>query len=119
MKIIINIAFTTVLVFLGFLRTDNLAKASIESVEVLSELALVVHGVFPSPAYELDHSEVEVNGNQIDIATWARFDSHKIVPQVLVAFQDTISVDLTKNRLYEVTLHSRNGTKTQAIWIPE
>ena len=121
MKIQTCIATILMIALVFFACDQNLKKVYVESVEVVpgfptGETYLLVRGNLPSPAYEFDHSDVEVDSirSVIHITPKARFDAKKTTTQVLVPFEDVVSIKLPAGS-YEVRLHGRKKTIKKTI----
>ncbi len=99
-----------------------LTKVVVDSVEVANlqaekgEAELLVHGVLPNPAYAIDHIEVKVMGEEIQITPWATHDPQKTVIMVTVPFVEKCKVTrLIRNRVYSVKVEGMNRTAVRQM----
>lgn len=80
-------------------------KHVIKKTEVLE---INVRGNLPTPAYTFDHFDIQVKGNVIEITPLAKYDSNKIVTQVLVPFEKVCKVRNLKPGTYEIKVNGRS-----------
>lgn len=96
-------------------------KVYVTSAEVLpgvtadNEVSIVVKGNLPNPAYRIERYDVNVDGAEIEITPLAHHDKDKVVIQMLVAFEDTITVKLKEIGKHSLKLNGRGDTiRTEA-----
>ena len=72
----------------------DLVQLGVDSVRISramtkkGELEIIVKGILPTPAYQLDHFEIDIKKNRVDITPWARYDREKIVIQMAVPYEE-------------------------------
>ncbi|MFQ5648869.1 MAG: hypothetical protein ACE5IY_02920 [bacterium] len=80
------------------------SQSSISKVE---KLEVKILGNLPSPAYEFNRFEVNVQGSVIEITPLADYSSGKMVAQVLVPFEEVCNVENLTPGTYEVKVFGR------------
>jgi len=70
-----------------------------------------ISGNLPNPAYKLDHIDVQVRGDVIEITPLAQHDPTVMVIQVLVPFTDSVEVGPLKAGEYTLRLVGRSGVQ--------
>ncbi|MFQ5676926.1 MAG: hypothetical protein ACE5G1_13600 [bacterium] len=71
------------------------------------KLDLTIRGNLPSPAYTFERFDVKVDGKTIKVTPLARYDSSKLVAQMLVPFENICTVENLKAGTYEVRVYGR------------
>jgi len=89
-------------------------KALVDSVHIErvsggKQAVITLQGILPSPAFQVEPIDVEVEQDTITITPFLEHDPHKIVIQVRKRFQTQINVnDLSPQKTYTVIV---NGEK--------
>jgi hypothetical protein len=100
----------------------DLVRLGVDSVSVSrpmtkkGELEIVVKGILPTPAYQLDHFEINRKKNQVDITPWARYDRNKIVIQMAVPYQEKCLIKgLVPDKKVTLRINGANGVIKKTV----
>jgi hypothetical protein len=100
----------------------DLVQLGVDSVRISrpmtkrGELEIIVKGILPTPAYQLDHFEIDVKKNQVDITPWATYDREKIVIQMAVPYQEKCLIKgLEPDKKYTLRVSGANGVIKKTV----
>jgi hypothetical protein len=106
------------------MKSSPLTKVVVDSVKVSKvtalkgEAELVVYGVLPNPAYSIDHFEVKIKDDKVQIVPWATHDPQKVVIMMTVPFAEKCQVTgLQHNQVYHVLVEGSQKTASARLSI--
>ncbi|MDQ7054899.1 MAG: hypothetical protein Q9P14_19185 [candidate division KSB1 bacterium] len=100
-------------------------KVYIDDVEVLQqkagthEVLIRVRGNLPNPAYRITDYRISIDKGQITIIPDVTYDKDAMVVQVLVPFEDTLTVKLQKPGEYKIYLEGRSKAVVKKLQLQE
>lgn len=96
-------------------------KVYIDAVDVVQqkadsrEVLIRVKGNLPNPAYRIIDYQVQIEGDQITIVPEVTYDKDAMVVQMLVPFEDTLTVKLEKPGEYKIYLEGRSKSVVKKL----
>ncbi len=104
------------------MKSKNMTIVPVKSVKIYKvsrwrkQAELMVDGYLPTPAYELDHVEVNIEDDEIQLTPWAQHDPDKVVIQMSVPFQKRCKIrGLCRNQTYRVIVEGSENAETENI----
>ncbi|MFQ5628908.1 MAG: hypothetical protein ACE5I1_09125 [bacterium] len=97
-------------------------KVYVSAVEIVpgvtadNEVRIKIKGNLPSPAYKIQKYDIKVSGPKIEITPLAHYDKNVVAIQMLVAFEDTVTVKLETLGAHSLKINGRTkSVDTQAV----
>lgn len=88
------------------------SAAILPGVTANNEIQVKIKGNLPSPAYKIQKYDISVKGPKIEITPLAHFDKNIVAIQMLVAFEDTVTVRLKTLGTHFLRVNGRSNTVT-------
>lgn len=87
-----------------------------DTVKAGSEVPVVIEGLFPTPAWEIDRVTIQELGRRVILRPIGRLDRQKEpVIQIVVSFSDTVRVSLELPGTYTIEVIGLNEILTEKV----
>jgi len=88
-----------------------------EDISVGEKLKVRVSGGWPSPAWELDHDEVEVVEDKVTVKVVGRMNPEVMAPTVIEPFEHVVEVEGLSAGVYTVEAVGRGENQTVQVTV--